>query len=363
MAKDYYSILGVSKTATEAEIKKAYHKLAHKYHPDKAGGDAEKFKEASEAYAVLSDKEKRANYDQFGSAGENFSGFGNMNWQDFSNYAGGGYGNFADFNFGDIFGDIFEGFSGRTQSRNYDRRERGADIQIDLEISFEEMALGTKRTVSLYKLKKCAKCGGRGAEKESDIEKCSFCGGTGKTERRINLGFGSIMQKTVCAQCQGTGFKIKNKCSNCQGAGVTKEKAEIEITVPAGVENGNILRLEGRGEESRDGISGDLFIKIHVKNHPNFLREGRHLILEQELSLTEATMGTTLKVPTLRGLKSIEIEPFTQNGESIRMEGMGIAKGLQGEKGDQIVKIKIKKPRRLTERAKRLLEELKEEGF
>ncbi len=360
MAKDYYSILGVSKTASETEIKKAYHKLAHKYHPDKAGGDAEKFKEASEAYAVLSDKDKRSNYDQFGSAGENFSGFGNMNWQDFS---GGGYGNFSDFNFGDIFGDIFEGFSGRTQSRNYDRRERGSDVQIDLEISFEEMALGTKKTVSLYKLKKCAKCGGRGAEKESDLEKCSFCGGTGKTERRINLGFGSIMQKSVCTHCQGAGFTIKNKCSNCHGAGVTKEKAEIEITIPAGVENGNILRLEGRGEESRDGISGDLFIKIHVREHSEFKRSGRNIILERELDLTDVIAGTEIRVPTLRGIKSLEIEAFTQNGDLIKMEGLGIAKGIQGEQGDQIVKIKVRRPRRLTERAKKLLEELKKEGF
>ncbi len=364
MAKDYYEILGVSKNASESEIKKAYHKLAHKHHPDKTGGDEEKFKEVSQAYAVLSDKDKKARYDQFGSAGESGGAdYSNMNWQDFGNFSGGNYGDFSDFNFGDIFGDIFEGFSGRTQSRNYDRKERGSDVQIDVEISFEEMALGTKKNISLFKLKRCSACRGRGAEKDSDLEKCANCNGTGRTERRVSLGFGSIVQATTCSSCGGTGFKIKNRCPNCKGAGVTKEKSEIEISIPAGMEHGNILRLDGKGEESRDGIAGDLFVKIHVKAHPEFRRDGRNIILEKEIDLTEATLGKEVGVPTLAGIKTLEIPPFTQNGETIRIEGRGIAKGLQGERGDQIVKIKIRKPRRMTERAKKLLEELKKEGF
>lgn len=366
MSKDYYKILGVSRDASQAEIKKAFHKLAHKYHPDKSGGDSEKFKEINEAYAVLSDKEKRAQYDQFGTAGgPGFNGFSGKGgpWEGFD------FNNFSNFDFskgfdlGDIFGDIFEGFSERTRSRNYDQKERGIDVQIDIEISFLEMALGTKKKIQIYKNERCERCQGRGAEKESDIEKCSVCGGTGKTQRRINIGFGSIMQIVRCSSCKGTGFQIKKRCPDCAGAGVIKGRSELEITIPAGVENGSILRVEGKGEESRDGLSGDLFVKIHVTDHSYFKRVGKNIIIEKEISLTEALLGVSTKIATIFGEENLNIPPLTPNGAEIKIIGKGIAAGIQGGSGDEIVKIKIKMPRKLSGRARRLLDKLKEEGL
>ncbi len=363
MSKDYYGVLGLSKNATPEEIKKAYHKLAHKYHPDKKGGDSEKFKEINEAYSVLSDSKKKATYDQFGSYQEGASGPSGFGGADFS-----GFGNFSGFDFsqgidlGDLFGDIFEGFGVRRGGTS-SRRERGSDIQIDLEISFFEMAQGVRKNVSVYKNERCQACKGKGAEKDEDVEKCSYCNGTGKMERRINTGFGSFAQVTPCSNCQGKGFQIKKKCSNCQGIGVAKRKTELNITIPAGVEEGSVLKLENMGAESRDGISGDLFVKIHVMPHSSFKRVGNDVFFEKEVSLTDALLGKTISVPTLEGEDKLEIPENTVNGELFRMKGRGIKAGISRTDGDEIVQVKIKMPKRLSSRAKRLLEELREEGM
>ena len=369
MPKDYYKILGVEKNATAEQLKKAFHKLAHKYHPDKGGGDTEKFKEISEAYSVLSDPKKRAAYDQFGTTanGTGPGGFSGGSGQAYG-WQGGDFSQFSNFDFSrgfninEIFSDFFEGFSGSRESEQA-RKERGSDIQVDMEITFAEMARGTEKTISIYKLHRCRKCKGKGAEKEEDLEKCSVCKGTGRVERKINVGFGSIAQIITCHACKGRGFQVKKKCSECHGTGVTKEKAEIKITVPPGLDSGNILRLEGLGEESRDGISGDLYVRIRITDHPFFKRMGEDILYEKEINLTDALLGTKISVPTLDGKRNLDIPPLTPNGAEFRINGEGIMLGRNGRKGDEIVKIIIKMPRRLSSRAQRLLDELKDEGL
>lgn len=364
-SKDYYHILGISKNASQNEIKKAYHKLAHRYHPDKSGGDAEKFKEITEAYAVLSDPKKRSAYDQFG-VGANGAGPGGFDFRQGANF-GQGFDFSRGFDFGqggidfsEVFSDFFNGFGG-TRGETSVRKERGGDIQVDMEISFSEMAQGTEKTISIFKLQRCYQCKGKGAEKEEDMEKCSVCHGTGHVERKISIGFGSISQIITCQTCKGRGFQIKKKCSECRGTGVNKEKAEIKITVPAGVESANVLRLEGQGEESRDGISGDLYVRIRVSEHPFFTRSGRDIVYEKEVALTDALLGTQIKVPTLKDDEELAIPPLTPNGAEFRLKGKGVQ--AREEKGDEIVKVKIKMPHKLSGRARRLLDELKGEGL
>jgi len=362
MSKDYYSTLGISKTASSDEIKKAYHKLAHKHHPDKKGGDSEKFKEVNEAYSVLSDPKKKATYDQFGSyqEGSGPSGFSGGNASGFGNFSGFDFSEGIDL--GDIFSEFFGGFPGSSRGGRV-RKERGADVQVDVEISFFEMAEGVKKDIFIFKKERCSRCKGKGAEKEDDLEECSHCQGTGKMERNINTGFGSFSQVTSCDHCQGKGFEVKKKCSACFGSGVTKERSEVRVTIPAGVEEGSLLKLENYGEQSRDGIHGDLFVRIHVMPHSSFKRSGNDLLLEKEISLSEALLGTTLRVETLNGMENLKIPENTTNGASFHLKGRGVKSGIQRIDGDEIVKIKIKMPSRISERAKRLLEELRDEGF
>jgi molecular chaperone DnaJ len=367
--KDYYNILGVNKNASAAEIKKSYHKLAHKYHPDKKGGDSDKFKEITEAYSVLSDTKKRAAYDQFGvganGAGPGGAGFGGF--RDFSGFQGADFGSFnfgRGFDFSEVFSDFFQNFGGtRGRSEEGTPKERGSDIQVDMEISFAEMARGTEKTVSIYKLQRCHKCKGKGAEREEDLEKCHVCKGSGHVERKLSLGFGSIAQIITCQTCKGRGYEVKRKCSACHGTGVTKEKVEIKITVPPGVETGNILRVPGQGEESRDGLSGDLFVQLRVSDHPFFKRSGADIIFEKEITLTQALLGTQIDVPTLEKEEEVSIPPLTPDGARFRLKGRGIKTGHISGTGDEVIKIRIKMPRRLSSRAKRLIDELKDEGL
>lgn len=364
MAKDYYNILGVPRDASEDDIKKAYRKLAHKYHPDKGGGDAEKFKEINEAYQVLSDKRKRAQYDQFGEAFAR-GGAGGFEGFDFSQF-GGKQGGF-EFNFGaggfeDIFGDLFSSYSGDPRSgRN---QNRGNDIGIDLEILFEEAARGVERQVELYKSVKCPVCQGSGAEPGSKISTCDKCHGTGrmKTERRTFLGtFASV---STCDKCRGKGKIPEKKCGRCGGDGRVKETAKIKVFVPAGIRDGQAISMNGLGEAGQfGGPSGDLYITIHVKPHSQFKRKGDDIWHKVEIPFSMAILGGSIEVPTLNGNVRIKVPAGTSPGHVFKLKGEGF-KHLEGfGQGDEFIEITIQVPKKLTGTQKKILEDLRNSGL
>jgi molecular chaperone DnaJ len=359
--KDYYEILGVDKKASRDDIKKAFHKLAHKYHPDKSSGDAEKFKELSEAYSTLSDEKKRAEYDSYGrtfGGGNGAGGFGGFNAQDFDfsqfqdAFTNGGFGGF---DFGDVFGDIFTGGSGA-------RSRRGRDISIDLEVSFKESVFGTTRKVLLAKTAQCETCAGSGAEPGTSLETCNKCNGSGKIHETTNSFFGSISMTRVCGQCHGSGKVPKQKCHTCRGEGVYKKQEEIEIVVPAGINGGEMIRLTGAGEAIAQGASGDLYVKIHVSADPRFKKEGVNLITELSVKLSDALLGAEYKIPTLDGEEKIDIPQGVSHGEVISIKGKGVPTG-RGKRGDLLVKVRITLPQKLSRSAKSLVEKLREEGI
>ena len=344
MAKrDYYEVLGVAKSATDAEIKRAYRTLAVKYHPDKNPNDEtaeEKFKECAEAYAVLSDSQKRAQYERFGHSGMGGGGFdpGFSNIEDI----------FDLFGFGDVFGS-------RTRSRS--SVQRGADLRYDLEITLEEAANGKEEKLRIPRLEKCGECEGRGAEKGSTPETCIACAGSGQT--RYQQGFFSVMR--TCANCQGKGQIIKNPCKVCRGAGrVEKEKA-LEVKIPAGVETGSRLRVTGEGEAGvNGGPSGDLFVVLHVKEHDTFERQGANLYSAVPVSFAQAALGAEIKVKTLDGEEELKIPPGTQTGTVFRLKSHGMpVLGGRG-KGDLFVAVTLITPKTLTKEQRKLLEKLAE---
>ncbi|HYC34339.1 MAG TPA: DnaJ domain-containing protein, partial [Candidatus Paceibacterota bacterium] len=273
MAKDYYATLGVEKNASKDEIKKAFRKLAHEHHPDKKGGDDKKFKEVSEAYAVLGDEKKRAQYDQFGDMGSMGGGAGGFEGFDFSGFHGfGGQGGGFQFDMGDlgdIFGDIFGGGGGRRT-----KTKKGNDIQIDIELDFKESIFGVNKKFSLNKTSTCKKCGGNGAEKGSEMMTCKTCQGVGYIREVKRSIFGQVASERTCSECHGVGAIPKTKCSECRGAGILKQQEELEIKIPAGIENGEMLRVTGKGEAIRGGSPGDLYVKVRVKPHKVFKKEG-----------------------------------------------------------------------------------------
>ena len=300
MSKDYYKTLGVDKKANKDDIKKAFRNLAHKYHPDK-GGDAEKFKEINEAYSILSDENKRAQYDRFGSSGPQFNGggaggFNGFEGFDFSGFSGGFAGGNSSFEFdlGDIFGDFFGG--GGTRGA---RSKRGSDISVDLEISFEESVFGVEKEIILHKTSICDTCSGTGAQKGTSMETCNTCNGNG-TIREIKQSFlGQIQSTRTCDKCSGTGKIPKDKCKICSGNGVLKKQTTLKIKIPAGIENGEMLRLSGGGEAVSKGQSGDLYIKIYVKKHKIFRKEGLNLVMDMNIKVTDAILGNTIQIETL----------------------------------------------------------------
>lgn len=367
--RDYYEILGIEKKATKDEIKKAFHKLAHKYHPDKKGGDADKFKEVSEAYSVLSDDKKRAEYDSYGRvfgggahAGAGFGGFGQGGF-DFSqfaeafNQARGGFagGNFASGDWGDVFSDFFAGQAGA-------RTRRGRDISIDLEIPFKDSVFGTKRSVLLAKTGTCEACQGTGAKMGTDLISCTHCGGAGKMHETTNSFFGTITMQSVCRHCRGSGKVPKEKCATCRGEGVYKKQEEIEILVPAGIEGNEMIRLAGFGEAIAGGQPGDLYVKVHVTPDPRFKKDGPNLITDLSVKLTDALLGATYTLQTLEGTETIEIPAGVSHGETLQIRGRGVPQP-RGKRGDLYVRIKILFPNKLSRGAKTLVEKLKEEGI
>ncbi len=365
MAKNYYDILGIDKKASKDEIKKAFRKLAHQYHPDKKGGDADKFKEVNEAYSVLSDDSKRAQYDTYGQTfaggqgGAGFDGFGGTQggWQDFAEqFRNAGF-DFSGasgqaWDIGDIFGEFFGG--GRA------RENRGRDISIDIELAFEEAVFGVERSVLLSKVSVCNTCSGSGAQKSSELIDCKQCNGKGKIREVKRSILGSVEMTRACEECLGKGKVPKEKCSECRGAGVYKKQEEIKIRVPSGISDGEMIRLSGAGEAVRGGRNGDLYIKIHVKAHKVFRKEGADLVMYLDIKLSDALLGAEYKIATLDGEASLKIPEGAGFGEILRIKGKGVPEG--GKRGDILVHLRIHLPKKLSKESKGLVEKLKKEG-
>lgn len=361
MKKDYYEILGVEKNANSEEIKKAFRKLAHKYHPDKGGGDAGKFKEASEAYSVLSDEKKRAEYDSYGkswndSGYQGHQGGGGFSGFDFSGFAGQAeQGGFQDFDFGDLFGDLFGG--GRRE-----RTKRGRDISIDLAISFSESVFGTERKILVTKTSICSECKGIGAKPGSDTVTCDVCNGKGRIHETKRSIFGTFSTQKECANCHGSGKIPREKCHKCKGVGVVRAEEEIVVKIPAGVDNGEMVRLGGAGEAVQGGTAGDLYIKLHIQKHPIFRKEGNNLLMDLNIKLTEAILGGEINIKTLDGDLIVKIPEGVSHGEVLRIRGKGVPTGRHS-RGDIMIKVNIQIPTKLSKSAKKIVEELRKEGI
>lgn len=354
--KDYYDILGVPRTASEDEIKSAFRKLAQKYHPDKKGGDEAKFKEASEAYSVLGDKKRRAEYDTYGrtfAGGGPQGGFGGF---DFSNFQGFGQGQQFEFDLGDIFGEFFGG------AQNPFGQRRGRDVSIDIELTFYESVFGTERRVLVSKIGVCDICGGSGAKKGTKLATCSSCNGKGSVRETRNSFFGPVTTTRTCPKCHGKGEIPETACDACHGEGVRKMQEEIAISVPSGVSDGEMIRMPGRGEAAAGGAAGDMYVKLHVKPDPAFTREGNNLITSLQIKLTDALLGGEYKVRTLDGEEKIAVPAGVEHGEMIRVRGAGVPNG-RSSRGDLLVRIDILFPKKLSSAAKKIIQELRNEGL
>ncbi len=341
--KDYYEVLGVSRTATEEDLKKAYRKLALKYHPDRNPGSKqaeEKFKEINEAYAVLSDPEKRQRYDRFGHAGggEGAGGF-----------------DFGQGGFGDIFGEIFEDFFGdATSSRTRRRAERGNDLRYNLTISFEDAAFGKEVKIKIPRWENCSDCQGTGAKPGSQIRPCSTCGGRGQI--RFQQGFFTVAR--TCHHCRGEGRVIQERCPSCGGEKRVQRERTLNVKIPAGIESDSSLRLSGEGEPgSNGGHAGNLYVVVTVQDHPTFRREGDHILSESTVSIAQAILGTKIEVATLKGKASLKIPPGTQGGSVLTLKGLGMPNVRGHGVGDQLVKINVQIPNKLTRKQRELIEE------
>ena len=355
--RDYYEVLGVDRNASAEEIKKAYKKMAIKYHPDKNPGDKEaeeKFKEVAEAYSILSDPDKKARYDQFGhagveGAGPDFSqGFGNLN--DILNDFLGGFG------FGG-FGGGFGGQRGQRQEKVY----RGRDIRVRVKLTLEEIAKGVTKEVSIEKSVPCSECHGRGAKNSADIKTCPACHGTGQVERVVRQGFFQSVTYSTCQQCGGEGKIISNPCRNCGGTGLVRKRESIEVKIPAGVEAGMQIKVTGAGNAAKNnGINGDLLVVIEELEHPNLKRDGNNLYYTKIISLPDAILGTETDVPCLDGPYRIKIDAGTQSGTVLRLRGKGLptVNGYGGT-GDLYVKIGVWIPKKLSKEEKALVESLR----
>ena len=363
MTKDYYKTLGVESNATKEQIKKAYKKLAKKYHPDlnKSKDADEKFKEINEAAAVLADDEKRTKYDQYGTTAEQFGhGFEGFDFSDFmSDVSGAGF----------DFDSIFEGFfGGRSPFRQKRGPRRGADLRYDMEITLNDAAEGAKRHIVIPRLEPCTKCHGSGAESESDIVSCPDCNGSGIKKRTQRTPFGLLSTTTTCGKCTGQGKYIKEECVVCDGTGIVKKTRKLEINVPAGAEEGTNLRFHREGESGEKGAEpGDLYVIIHLKEHEIFERHGDDIYVKVPIQFTIAALGGEIEVPTLDGKAKLKIPAGTQNNTIFRMEGKGIPYLHDHDRGDENVEVVIEVPERLSKKQKELLKEFeqasKKKGF
>ena len=353
--RDYYEVLGLSKGAGDDEIKKAYRKLAKQYHPDMHPGDKEaeeKFKEVNEAYAVLSDPDKKSKYDQFGHAAFDPSMGG----------GGAGFGDFGGFELGDIFSSFFGGGGGGGGARR-NGPARGEDLQYRLTITFEEAAFGCKKDISYARVERCADCGGSGAAKGTSPETCPNCGGSGQVRTAQRTPFGVFQSTHACDNCRGTGKIVKNPCRNCNGKGYVKLTKKVSVTIPAGIDSGEYMRLSGQGNEGRNGgPAGDLLVAISVRDHQIFERDGTTLFCEVPITFVEAALGAEIDVPTLTGTTKFNIPEGTQTGTRFTIKGEGIVSTRSGRKGDLIIQVTVEVPRNLSEKQKDALRAFAEES-
>lgn len=359
MTHDYYSVLGLKKGATLKEIKKSYKELAKKYHPDvsKEADSEKKFKEINEAYSVLSDPEKKQNYDNYGEAYKNFSGYNQQ-----------GFGQGMDFDFEDLFNN-FSGFSGfgfedigdLFGQRKRGRRENkdvGSNIKITISIKFEEAAFGVTKEISYDRFIRCEKCNGSGAEGE--LKTCAVCNGRGVEVKQQRTPFGIFQMQSPCHKCKGAGRIPEKECHSCAGVGIKEKQEKLSVKIPAGVDSGNHLRLQGKGNEGKHG-AGDLFLVILVEKHAVFKRDQEDIYAEIPISFSEAALGATVEVPTLKGKADLKIPLGTQTGTIFKMKGKGIKKIDSENIGDEYIKVIVETPKKLSKKQKELLEELKKE--
>jgi len=363
MKKDYYEVLGIQKGANDSEIKRAYRKLAQKYHPDTGAGDEAKFKGANEAYQILSDPQKRQAYDQFGhnnhfGQGQG-QGQGGFDWSQYAN----GQGFSGDFDFSDLggFSDIFENFfSGGGENRERGRERQGSDLETSLTLDFKESVLGAEKELSLNKYNTCERCKGSGGEPGTSQKTCQTCKGKGTVEIARRTIFGNVLQRETCPDCLGAGRIPEKACNVCKGEGRTKSSKKIKIQVPSGIKNGEAIRIRGEGEApKKGGAPGDLYVRIFVKPTSNFRREEMHILNSIEISFPEVALGTTVDVLTVDGNIKLKIPAGTQSGKIFKISEKGVL--YRGRRGDHLVTINVKTPEKLTLRQKQLFEELQKE--
>lgn len=359
--RDYYEILGVAKGASVDEIKKAYRKVAMQYHPDRNPGDKsaeEKFKEAAEAYEILSDADKRSQYDRFGHAGvsgngRGFGGHGNMNMEDI-------FSQFGDIFGEDIFGSFFGGGAGtRTRGGQRARGTRGSTLRIKLKLNFEEIARGVTKSIKVKKYVPCNTCSGSGAKDKGSIQTCGSCGGSGQVRKVTNTFLGQMQTVTTCPTCSGEGSVVTAKCGACKGEGRVFSEETVTIDIPAGVQEGMQLNVGGRGNAGeRGGAAGDLIVLIEEEQHPELVREGLNVAFELHISFPDAVFGTQVEVPTIDGRAKIKIPPGTQSGKVFRLKGKGFPAVNSYEKGDQLIHVNVWTPQNVTAEEKALLEKM-----
>ncbi len=358
--KDYYNVLGIDKGASKDDIKKAFYKLAAKYHPDKKGGDEAKFKEINEAYQVLSDEKKRKEYDTYG---QTFNGAGPTGGSGFGGFGGFNQSDFADMQFdfgdlGDMFGDMF-GFGGGQS-----RQKRGRDISLEIDVPFTEAVFGTERNVLLSKVNTCKTCTGTGAKTGSKMITCTTCNGQGKVHDVKKTFMGNFQTVRTCDVCHGKGKVPEERCNDCRGAGVVNSREEVNITIPAGINNGEMMRMSQMGEAVSGGTTGDLYVKVNVQPHKLWKREGNDLVYTHNIKLTDALIGVTHSIDGLDGKIDLDIPGGASSGEILRVRGRGVPHiHEKNKRGDVLIKLSIVMPKKLSRKAMQYIEGLKEEGL
>lgn len=358
--RDYYEVLGVNKSASADEIKKAYRKAAVKFHPDKEGGDETKFKEVNEAYEVLKDSQKRQRYDQFGHAGVGGNSGGSAGGNPFEGF-GGFNGQNIHFDFGDGggFGDIFSQFFGGNPGGNSRGPRRGRDVEVSISLSFEEAIFGVEQKIEIDLDDECSHCHGTLAEPGYENKTCPVCKGAGQVNKVINTIFGPIQQNATCDECSGRGKVPEKVCTVCRGRGVERRKKSINLKIPAGIDDGATIRLKDHGEASANGLKGDLYVHIRVKAHKKFTREGDIILSEEHVNMIDAALGTEVDIETVDGMVRMKVPAGTQSGTDFKLSGHGVPNIRSDRRGSHIVSIVVDTPTKLSKKQRDLLEEFK----